>query len=124
MSRIKSKDTKPELKVRRYLFSRGFRYRINFDLFGNPDVVFPANKIAIFVHGCFWHQHGCSNTYRPKTNKKFWNNKLDRNIQRDKDVMEKLAQQDWEIYYLWECNINQNLESTIKPLINKLKMCS
>lgn len=122
MSRIKGRDTKPEVVVRKYLYSRGFRYRVNTKIYGKPDLVFTNKKIAVFVHGCFWHQHGCSDTYRPKTNKKFWNNKLDQNIKRDKKVKKKLKEEGWETIYIWECEIKNSLPKAVKPLITVLKI--
>lgn len=120
MSRIKGKNTKPELLIRRCLFARGIRYRINYKLEGKPDLVFPKNKIAVFIHGCFWHQHGCKNTYRPKTRKTFWNNKLDKNIERDILVNKKLIQEGWKIIYVWECEIKKDLEASISKITDLL----
>lgn len=113
MSRIKGKDTKPEMVVRRYLFSRGYRFRVNYKLYGKPDIVFPGKKIAIFVHGCFWHQHGCKDTYRPKTNKKFWDEKLDKNIERDKEVRGKLESEGWRVIYIWECEVSNFIKNDL-----------
>ena len=121
MSRIKARDTKPELRVRKYLYSKGFRYRINFKITGKPDIVIPAHKIATFIHGCFWHQHGCKDTYRPKSRKQFWNKKLDGNIERDKKVKEKLQKDGWHLIYIWECEVKYNFEKTMKSLLKQIK---
>jgi DNA mismatch endonuclease (patch repair protein) len=121
MSRIKSRDTSPEILLRRILFRKGLRYRINYKLEGKPDLVFPSKKIAIFVHGCFWHQHGCNDTYRPKTNKKFWNKKLDENIKRDKEVKKILIRDNWRVFYVWECEINKNLEKYSQKMADQIQ---
>lgn len=109
MSRIKDRDTKPELIVRKELYSRGYRYRLKYKLEGKPDIVFPKKKVAVFVHGCFWHQHGCKDTYRPKSRQEFWNQKLDRNIQRDKEVIEKLEKDGWKVVVIWECEVKNGI---------------
>jgi DNA mismatch endonuclease, patch repair protein len=114
MSQIKSEDTKPELKVRKALYAKGYRYRIYYDkLPGKPDIVFIGKKIVIFIHGCFWHQHGCKKSRRPKANKKFWNEKLDRNIERDKEIKAKLEKEGWKVFVVWGCEIKQDIESAI-----------
>ena len=121
MSRIKGSNTSTELAVRKQLFSEGYRYRINSSLEGKPDIIFPRQKVAVFIHGCFWHQHGCKDTYRPKTNKKFWNEKLDRNIKRDKTVKEILESDNWKVLYLWECEIEKSLNTSVTMVISELK---
>ena len=92
MSKIKGKDTKPELMVRKYLFSHGFRYRVNVNVLpGKPDIVLPKYKTAIFINGCFWHGHeNCKFYVLPKTRTEWWKQKIDRNKQRDIEVREKL----------------------------------
>lgn len=121
MSRIKGRNTRPELKLRKNLFQKGSRYRLNYKLFGKPDIVFKKAKIAVFVQGCFWHQHGCKDTYRPKSNIDFWNQKLDRNIERDKIVKKTLEAEGWKVIYIWECEINKNIENTVENLLKKLQ---
>lgn len=116
MSRIKSKNTSPELIVRKLLYSKGFRFRINYKLAGRPDVIFPGRKIAIFVNGCFWHKHGCDNSVMPKTNKKFWKNKLNKNIQRDKKVQKILKKEGWAVCEIWECELEEKTDKTLKKL--------
>jgi DNA mismatch endonuclease, patch repair protein len=104
MARIKKKDTKPELVVRRLLTELGYRYRLHrSDLPGNPDIAFIGRKRAIFCHGCFWHQHGCANTRTPKSNLDYWTPKLARNIARDKAARELLRQMGWKSLIVWEC---------------------
>lgn len=120
MSKIRSKDTKPELALRKALFAKGFRYRVNDKrLQGKPDIVLPKYKTVIFVHGCFWHRHeDCKYAYIPKTNIKFWNNKITSNIQRDKANAEKLTALGWNVLTVWECEIRHKYKHDIMPLIN------
>lgn len=118
MSRIRGKDTKPEMVVRRLLYAEGFRYRLHSaDLPGRPDIVFRSKKKAIFVHGCFWHQHsGCKNSNVPKTRTGFWAEKLTKNVERDKLSLLKLREDGWECLVIWECEIKN-----VEPLREKLK---
>lgn len=105
MSRIRGKNTKPELSVRRLLHRMGYRYRLHAkDLPGRPDIVFRSRKSVIFVHGCFWHRHeGCRLAYTPKTRKDFWKQKFARNVERDIEVTSALQSMDWKFLILWEC---------------------
>jgi DNA mismatch endonuclease (patch repair protein) len=105
MSRIRSRDTNPELAVRRMLHDLGYRFRLNrTDLPGKPDVVLPKYRIAIFVHGCFWHQHrGCIDCSDPKTNSKYWRPKLLANVQRDRKYRRRLIGLGWIPMVIWEC---------------------
>ena len=107
MSHIPSKNTKPEEAVRKYLFSRGFRYRKNVSkLPGKPDIVLPKYKTVIFVNGCFWHSHeGCKWFVPPKSNSEFWQNKFTYNIERDKKNYQKLQNLGWRVIIVWECEI-------------------
>jgi DNA mismatch endonuclease, patch repair protein len=109
MRAIKSKDTKPELAVRRLAHSMGYRYRLHRkDLPGKPDLVFPGRKKVIFVHGCFWHQHEleqCLDGRRPKSNTVYWDTKLQRNVERDIRNQEKLREAGWRSLVVWECEI-------------------
>lgn len=111
MRRIRSKDMKPEMTVRRLVHSMGYRYRLHRkDLPGKPDLVFPARRKVIFVHGCFWHQHSdpaCLDGRPPKSNTGYWHTKLQRNVQRDKENRERLAAQGWKILTIWECEISR-----------------
>ena len=109
MSRIHDRDTRPELLVRSAIHRMGFRFRLRGrDLPGKPDIVLPRFKKVIFVHGCFWHQHqGCASAKRPRTNKKFWNQKLDVNIARDKEASKECRKMGWKVLILWECEIER-----------------
>lgn len=108
MSRIKGKETKPEVVVRKYLFSEGFRYRKNVkDLPGTPDIVLPRYKTVIFVNGCFWHGHkGCRHFVVPDTNREFWIGKIEANIQRDVRKSAELEKLGWRVIVIWECELN------------------
>lgn len=109
MSRIRGKNTKPELIVRRLLHAEGFRYRLHAaDLPGRPDIVFRSRKKVIFVHGCFWHQHdGCRNAVMPKTRTEFWSEKLGKNVSRDQSVLSQLREKGWKALIIWECQTSQ-----------------
>lgn len=109
MSRVKVKNTAPEVKLRSILYRRGFRFRLNRkDLPGKPDIVLPKYKAVIFVHGCFWHGHDCKRGQRPKTNEEFWNGKIDCNIKRDEINAIKLKELGWRVLAVWECEIKKN----------------
>lgn len=124
MSRIRSKNTKPEELVRKYLFSQGFRYRKNdARLPGKPDIVLPKYKIVIFVNGCFWHAHeSCKYFVWPKNNADFWKKKIEGNIQRDSCNYRLLAQQGWKIIVVWECELKKKVvEQTLEKLVKEIK---
>lgn len=105
MARIKSSDTKPELIVRKYLYSRGYRYRKNVKrLPGSPDIVLKKYGIVIFIHGCFWHGHD-THFHMPKSNVEFWEQKIRRNIQRDEENREQLKRMGWNVLTVWECQL-------------------
>jgi DNA mismatch endonuclease, patch repair protein len=104
MSKIKAKNTKPELKVRSILYSQGYRYRIHYPLEGKPDIVFPKKKVAIFVNGCFWHGHGCKIDHVSKSNSEFWLNKISNNKERDKKINQNLTNEGWKVLTIWECD--------------------
>ena len=108
MASIHSKNTKPEMMVRRYLFACGFRYRVNYRrLPGTPDIVLRKYRTCIFVNGCFWHGHeGCDKYRLPKTNVEFWRHKIERNKQRDIEVQHKLAKMGWHVMTVWECQLD------------------
>lgn len=105
MSGIQGKDTKPELIVRRMLFASGYRFRLHRkDLPGSPDIVMPGRRVAIFVHGCFWHLHqGCHYAKMPATRPEFWKAKLEANAARDGRAATKLLEQGWRVLSVWEC---------------------
>jgi len=109
MSRVRSKDTKPELLVRRIVHGMGYRYRLHVrDLPGYPDLVFPSRGKIIFVHGCFWHRHGtCRLTRWPKSKLKFWRPKLEQNQNRDRIVKGELRKMGWRVLVVWECQLTQ-----------------
>jgi len=123
MSRIKSKNTKPEILVRKFLFSRGFRYRLHsLNLPGKPDIVLPMYKTVLFVNGCFWHGHeGCKYFVVPKTKKEWWLNKIDRTKQLDLVNIAKLRVEGWKVISIFECELKKgNIESTLNKLIKNL----
>ncbi|MES2454937.1 MAG: DNA mismatch endonuclease Vsr, partial [Bacteroidota bacterium] len=105
MSRIRSKDTKPEMLVRKFLHAQGFRYRLHVkDLPGKPDIVLPKYKTVIFVHGCFWHGHeGCKYYVVPKTRTEWWLDKINSNIAKDDRSMNLLNDKGWKVTNIWEC---------------------
>ena len=123
MSHIHSKNTKPEILVRKELFRRGYRYRINVsNLPGKPDIVLPKYKTVIFVNGCFWHGHeGCKYFVLPKTNAVFWENKIRQTQQRDASAILALHNIGWKIIVIWECELlNEVYTKTIKKIIKML----
>ncbi|WP_332638834.1 very short patch repair endonuclease [Brevundimonas sp.] len=103
MSGIRGKDTKPELMIRKALHARGFRYRLHCDLPGKPDICLPKHHAVIFVHGCFWHGHGCHLFKWPKTRPEFWREKIGRNCEVDRIADERLAELGWRVAVVWEC---------------------
>jgi DNA mismatch endonuclease (patch repair protein) len=109
MSRIHSKDTRPELIVRTLMHRLGYRFRLHRrDLPGRPDIVLPAHGKVILVHGCFWHGHGCHLSSNPKSNQSYWNPKIARNRARDRENLAALKSSGWEVLELWECEIVRN----------------
>lgn len=119
MSRIRSKDTKPEEKVRKYLFSKGFRYRKNVrTLPGCPDIVLSKYKTVIFVNGCFWHKHDCPRFVWPSSNEAYWIPKIQRNVERDESNKRQLISMGWNVLVVWECQLKKKtIESTMRKLI-------
>jgi DNA mismatch endonuclease (patch repair protein) len=112
MSRIRSKNTKPEEKVRKYLFSKGFRYRKNVkNLPGTPDIVLPRYKTVIFVNGCFWHKHDCGCFVWPSSNEQYWKTKIRRNVERDVKNVSILVNQGWKVIIVWECELKKEKAS-------------
>ena len=124
MSHISGREIKPETIVRKFLFSKGFRFRKNDNRYlGKPDIVLPKYKTIIFIHGCFWHGHkGCKRSELPKTNAEFWEKKISSNIQRDKKIEIELKKQGWLVHTIWQCQIrNEELkETTLDKLMRNL----
>lgn len=119
MAAVRSKDTKPEMVVRKYLWSRGFRYRVNNPrLPGHPDIVLRKYHTCIFVNGCFWHGHeGCKYFRMPKTNTEFWEWKISRNKERDREEQKQLARMGWHCITVWECELKgERREKTLESL--------
>lgn len=116
MSRVKGRDTKPEMLVRSLVHRMGFRFRIHRrDLPGKPDIVLPRHGKVIFVHGCFWHGHKrCPRSKRPATSKSFWNKKLDANIERDKRFRKELRWMGWKLLVVWQCETHNPEKLLVK----------
>lgn len=127
MSRIRSKDTKPEMLVRRFLHKNGFRYRLHVkNLPGKPDIVLPKYKTVIFIHGCFWHGHeGCKYYVVPKTRTEWWLNKIGTNTTNDTNAEKSLTALGWNIIKIWECELKKStLENTFKNLLQSFHITS
>lgn len=108
MSSVRAENTRLELEVRRRLFALGFRYRLHGrDLPGTPDMVFPKHRAVLFVHGCFWHYHGCHLSALPSTRRSWWKEKLERSRTRDSEAVSKLRDLGWRILVIWECSFRQ-----------------
>lgn len=123
MAKIKNKNTSIEIRVRKWLFSRGFRYRINVKkLPGSPDIALNKYKCAIFVNGCFWHGHNCPDGHLPKSNIEFWKNKINRNIERDMKCKQELENLGWNVIILWECEL-KNFEVKMAQLEYDIRNC-
>ena len=118
MSAIHSRNTKPELIVRKYLWRVGFRYRLNYNrLPGHPDLVLKKYRTCIFINGCFWHGHNCQEFRPPKTNVNYWTKKINRNRERDKEEQKKLAEMGWHVIVVWECELKPDkIEKTLTAL--------
>ncbi len=113
MSHIRSTNTKPEEIVRKYLFSKGLRYRKNVrSLPGKPDIVLRKYKTVIFVNGCFWHKHDCGRFIMPSTNTEYWSNKISRNVERDIINTKLLEAQGWKVIVIWECQLKRKVRDT------------
>ena len=123
MSRIRGKDTKPEEIVRKYLFSKGLRFRKNDKRYpGHPDIVLPRYKTIVFVHGCFWHFHdGCKYAVMPSSNVEFWKKKLYGNKERDYKVQKELEDMGWRVIIVWECQLRKDSkEKTLQDLYQQI----
>ena len=113
MSRIRAKDTRPEIIVRSFLHRRGFRFRKHSERVpGKPDLILPKYSVVIFVHGCFWHQHeGCRYSVIPKSNREYWDKKLLRNQQRDQINIDEALKKNWRVLIIWECGLKDEPEA-------------
>ena len=123
MSKVSGKDTKPEVLVRRFLFSKGFRYRKNVNgLQGKPDIVLPKYKTIIFVHGCFWHGHeNCEAARLPASNMEYWTKKISSNVIRDFQNIQLLKRSGWNVIVIWECELKMiNKENRLNNLIREI----
>lgn len=122
MQQVKNKDYKIEVLLRKELWSRGIRYRKNVNrIYGKPDFVFPKQKIVIFVDGCFWHGHDCRNVV-PKDNADYWDQKRERNIQRDKAVTETIGSRGWRVVRIWECELKvRSISHKVIDLLDELE---
>lgn len=123
MSHIRSKNTKPEEKVRKYLFSKGFRYRKNVrGLPGCPDIVLPKYKTVVFINGCFWHKHNCPRFVWPSSNVEYWIPKIQKNVERDELNTQKLVEMGWNVLSVWECQLKKKrFEVTMSLLVDRIK---
>ncbi len=119
MAGIKGRDTKPEVVVRKALFAAGFRFRLHRqDLPGSPDIVLPGRRVAVFVHGCFWHSHsGCRYAKMPTTRREFWETKLAANVERDRRARDALLSAGWRVLVIWECATRS---SAVRDILSKL----
>ncbi|MBI3947148.1 MAG: DNA mismatch endonuclease Vsr [Armatimonadetes bacterium] len=117
MASVRSTNTSPEMAVRRAIHAAGFRYRLHAkDLPGKPDLVFPRFRIALFVHGCFWHWHGCTHSRMPATRQEYWIPKIARNTERDREAQAKLTALGWECRVVWECDLPAGTATFIADL--------
>ena len=123
MSRIKGKNTKPELLLRSLLHRIGFRFRLHDKkLPGKPDIVLPRYKTVIFVNGCFWHRHsGCGYAYTPKSRQEFWSGKFEATVKRDKEKKEKLEEEGWGVIVVWECELKKNADKMADKISSMIK---
>lgn len=117
MSRVRSKDTRPEKYVRSLLHRSGFRFRLHRrDLPGRPDLILPKHGFAVFVHGCFWHRHDCKRFRWPKSNAEYWRNKIRRNVERDRQAERDLKQAGWSVHKIWTCDLDGGVNRLIEQL--------
>ena len=125
MQNVKTKNTALEIKLRSLLHKNGFRFRVNRkDLPGKPDIVLPKYRAVIFVHGCFWHGHDCPRGQRPQTNADFWNQKIDRNVIRDKSDVSLLESLGWRVLIVWECEIKKKNEAVLLSRVKEFLLHS
>jgi DNA mismatch endonuclease (patch repair protein) len=123
MAAIKGSNTKPELAVRSALHRAGLRFRLHRkDLPGRPDIVLPKYKTVIFVHGCFWHRHGCANSVMPKTRREFWEEKLEGNRRRDSRQQRALRSAGWRVLVVWECAVRSDVATITKRILRTMNV--
>lgn len=123
MRRVRQKNTEPEIRVRSELHRRGLRFRLHDpSLPGSPDVILPRFQVAVFVHGCFWHRHGCSYSTTPRSNTRFWAAKFQANVARDKKKTSELRRLGWRVFTVWQCELHKaNASSRLDALVAKIK---
>lgn len=118
MSGIRGKNTRPELLIRKALHARGFRYRLHCNLPGKPDICLPKHRAVIFVHGCFWHGHGCHLFKWPSTRPEFWRAKIERNCEVDRAAENRLIEMDWRVAVIWECALKGRNRLALEDVIS------
>ena len=122
MSRIRSTDTGIEVRVRRALHARGYRFRLHVkDLPGRPDIVLPKHRAVIFVNGCFWHSHGCRLSTKPSSNREFWERKLQGTVIRDAANHDELRRLGWRVFVIWECDLGRGADDHTELVIKQLE---
>ena len=122
MAAVRNKDTKPELIVRKRVFAAGFRYRLHVRKRSSvPDLVFPRYRVAVFVHGCFWHGHDCPKGKLPTTNRAFWKKKISGNMKRDRRTVENLCNDGWKVEIIWACRLDEGIKNLLIVLRKKRK---
>lgn len=120
MARVRTKNTKPELRLRSYLHRLGYRFRLHRkDLPGKPDIVLPKFAMAVFVHGCFWHGHDCRRGRLPTTNVEFWEAKISKNRARDVRAVRELKQLGWDVRTVWACRLEEDAEALVAELTER-----
>lgn len=125
MSRIRGRNTRPELLLRSLLHRAGFRFRLHAkELPGRPDIVLPKYRTAIFVHGCFWHRHGCRNTTTPSTRREFWQAKFDANVRRDEKNRAALQGEGWTVLTAWECELRKDASRVAEEISRSIREAS
>ncbi len=121
MGKISSRNTKPELIIRKLLFLKGYGYRLHYKMLpGSPDLALTKHKVAIFVNGCFWHYHGCHISHLPKTNSPYWFNKIKRNLLRDKENVRSLLSLGWKVLIIWECSVSGKVKLNEEQLASRI----